>query len=135
MNTTSITINGNSFTYGSLGAISGGTLSLDLQTPYLQIDFDSATHAASDIIDITAILGSDFTLQDQNGTFCEARSPGSDGALRRPCVKLGKVSEATLAQLVERLIRNQQVAGSIPAGGSTAKRTSLPCGERSLNLL
>ena len=25
---------------------------------------------------------------------------------------------ATLAQLVERLIRNQQVAGSIPAGGS-----------------
>jgi hypothetical protein len=26
--------------------------------------------------------------------------------------------EATLAQLVERLIRNQQVAGSIPAGGS-----------------
>jgi hypothetical protein len=27
--------------------------------------------------------------------------------------------EATLAQLVERLIRNQQVAGSIPAGGSS----------------
>jgi hypothetical protein len=27
-------------------------------------------------------------------------------------------AEATLAQLVERLIRNQQVAGSIPAGGS-----------------
>ena len=27
-------------------------------------------------------------------------------------------SKATLAQLVERLIRNQQVAGSIPAGGS-----------------
>ena len=26
---------------------------------------------------------------------------------------------ATLAQLVERLIRNQQVAGSIPAGGSS----------------
>lgn len=26
---------------------------------------------------------------------------------------------ATLAQLVEQLIRNQQVAGSIPAGGST----------------
>jgi hypothetical protein len=26
--------------------------------------------------------------------------------------------QATLAQLVERLIRNQQVAGSIPAGGS-----------------
>jgi hypothetical protein len=26
--------------------------------------------------------------------------------------------KATLAQLVERLIRNQQVAGSIPAGGS-----------------
>ncbi len=28
------------------------------------------------------------------------------------------VTSATLAQLVERLIRNQQVAGSIPAGGS-----------------
>src|SRR5947209_320041 len=27
-------------------------------------------------------------------------------------------AQATLAQLVERLIRNQQVAGSIPAGGS-----------------
>jgi membrane protein DedA with SNARE-associated domain len=27
--------------------------------------------------------------------------------------------QATLAQLVERLIRNQQVAGSIPAGGSS----------------
>jgi hypothetical protein len=27
-------------------------------------------------------------------------------------------ARATLAQLVERLIRNQQVAGSIPAGGS-----------------
>ena len=34
-------------------------------------------------------------------------------ALARPsCIR------ATLAQLVERLIRNQQVAGSIPAGGS-----------------
>jgi hypothetical protein len=30
---------------------------------------------------------------------------------------------ATLAQLVERLIRNQQVAGSIPAGGSSMKPT------------
>jgi hypothetical protein len=30
---------------------------------------------------------------------------------------------ATLAQLVERLIRNQQVAGSIPAGGSIASMT------------
>ena len=30
-------------------------------------------------------------------------------------------SQATLAQLVERLIRNQQVAGSIPAGGSNLK--------------
>jgi hypothetical protein len=29
-----------------------------------------------------------------------------------------KPLQATLAQLVERLIRNQQVAGSIPAGGS-----------------
>ena len=28
------------------------------------------------------------------------------------------MGRATLAQLVERLIRNQQVAGSIPAGGS-----------------
>jgi hypothetical protein len=33
-------------------------------------------------------------------------------------------NEATLAQLVERLIRNQQVAGSTPAGGS--RRTSSP---------
>jgi hypothetical protein len=30
-----------------------------------------------------------------------------------------KISEATLAQLVERLIRNQQVASSILAGGSS----------------
>ena len=30
---------------------------------------------------------------------------------------------ATLAQLVERLIRNQQVAGSIPAGGSIVSIT------------
>lgn len=29
-----------------------------------------------------------------------------------------RCDRATLAQLVERLIRNQQVAGSIPAGGS-----------------
>ena len=34
--------------------------------------------------------------------------------IARPCPP-----RATLAQLVERLIRNQQVAGSIPAGGST----------------
>jgi hypothetical protein len=31
---------------------------------------------------------------------------------------LSSKPRATLAQLVERLIRNQQVAGSIPAGGS-----------------
>ena len=36
---------------------------------------------------------------------------------------------ATLAQLVERLIRNQQVAGSIPAGGSIF---SAPCKRKSL---
>jgi hypothetical protein len=42
-----------------------------------------------------------------------------------PCfahgLTVGKTKQrnATLAQLVERLIRNQQVAGSIPAGGST----------------
>lgn len=34
------------------------------------------------------------------------------------CKFLSLKSQATLAQLVERLIRNQQVAGSIPAGGS-----------------
>ncbi len=34
-------------------------------------------------------------------------------------VNYSKQRNATLAQLVERLIRNQQVAGSIPAGGST----------------
>jgi hypothetical protein len=32
-------------------------------------------------------------------------------------------TRATLAQLVERLIRNQQVAGSIPAGGSNLNQT------------
>ena len=32
---------------------------------------------------------------------------------------LQSIEQATLAQLVERLIRNQQVAGSIPAGGSS----------------
>ena len=31
---------------------------------------------------------------------------------------------ATLAQLVERLIRNQQVAGSIPAGGSISSKNT-----------
>jgi hypothetical protein len=34
-------------------------------------------------------------------------------------VSCSKQMNATLAQLVERLIRNQQVAGSIPAGGSS----------------
>ena len=40
--------------------------------------------------------------------------------------KIGRLSvtQATLAQLVERLIRNQQVAGSIPAGGSSSYGTS-----------
>jgi hypothetical protein len=38
------------------------------------------------------------------------------GSLRQVVIITGR---ATLAQLVERLIRNQQVAGSIPAGGST----------------
>src|SRR5206468_2232242 len=49
------------------------------------------------------------------------RSTITGGASLTACVKLVKVSpphDATLAQLVERLIRNQQVAGSIPAGGS-----------------
>jgi hypothetical protein len=36
-----------------------------------------------------------------------------------------QAAQATLAQLVERLIRNQQVAGSIPAGGSTFFNNSL----------
>jgi hypothetical protein len=35
------------------------------------------------------------------------------------CKLLQSKGQATLAQLVERLIRNQQVAGSIPAGGSS----------------
>jgi hypothetical protein len=38
--------------------------------------------------------------------------------LRAECYKEGK-ARATLAQLAERLIRNQQVAGSTPAGGSS----------------
>jgi hypothetical protein len=40
--------------------------------------------------------------------------------------------EATLAQLVERLIRNQQVAGSIPAGGSIFSASYPPCSAFSL---
>ena len=39
------------------------------------------------------------------------------GLFRQP-LNLFKEKRATLAQLVERLIRNQQVAGSSPAGGS-----------------
>jgi hypothetical protein len=41
-----------------------------------------------------------------------------DSELRdsRQVVKIDQ--QATLAQLVERLIRNQQVSGSIPEGGS-----------------
>ncbi len=39
-------------------------------------------------------------------------------------IKKSISSKATLAQLVERLIRNQQVAGSIPAGGS--RSSNLP---------
>ena len=38
----------------------------------------------------------------------------------------GSRNTATLAQLVERLIRNQQVAGSIPAGGSSNSFLSMP---------
>jgi hypothetical protein len=52
---------------------------------------------------------------------------GVDACVCRWWGKLRKV-QATLAQLVERLIRNQQVAGSIPAGGSsfnTKKRLAL----------
>ena len=43
--------------------------------------------------------------------------------------------KATLAQLVERLIRNQQVAGSIPAGGSSQiKPSHAPTGRRPLRI-
>jgi hypothetical protein len=48
----------------------------------------------------------------------------NDPAFGRSCLSGARVGcykeevRATLAQLVERLIRNQQVAGSIPAGGS-----------------
>jgi hypothetical protein len=47
-------------------------------------------------------------------------SPASEVADFR-CKLLQLKLHATLAQLVERLIRNQQVAGSIPAGGSSSK--------------
>jgi hypothetical protein len=47
----------------------------------------------------------------------------SEWLIYRPCLFSYKLLQsngnATLAQLVERLIRNQQVAGSIPAGGSS----------------
>src|SRR5450755_3662223 len=39
-------------------------------------------------------------------------------AIRRAFHDINEESRATLAQLVERLIRNQQVPGSIPEGGS-----------------
>ena len=41
-----------------------------------------------------------------------------DSNCENGCKSLKSKARATLAQLVERLIRNQQVAGSIPAGGS-----------------
>ena len=40
----------------------------------------------------------------------------------RAVLRSAPQNRATLAQLVERLIRNQQVAGSTPAGGSIPKR-------------
>ncbi len=57
----------------------------------------------------------------------------NENCRRQPAVACDKIvcERATLAQLVERLIRNQQVAGSIPAGGSTHevpynRKTSCP---------
>jgi hypothetical protein len=54
--------------------------------------------------------------QEVRGLTCEARRA------RRSCYKDWR--RATLAQLVERLIRNQQVSGSIPEGGSIPSLTS-----------
>ena len=53
------------------------------------------------------------------------RVPVADGILREVEAARAQLLDprATLAQLVERLIRNQQVAGSIPAGGSRIKST------------
>jgi hypothetical protein len=45
------------------------------------------------------------------------------------CESASQAAQATLAQLVERLIRNQQVAGSIPAGGSSFKSITYGPGE------
>jgi hypothetical protein len=45
-------------------------------------------------------------------------SMDSSALSTRTVVQRVSRESATLAQLVERLIRNQQVAGSIPAGGS-----------------
>ena len=43
---------------------------------------------------------------------------GQSDVVPAPLASCSKSRRATLAQLVERLIRNQQVAGSTPAGGS-----------------
>jgi hypothetical protein len=51
------------------------------------------------------IVTLDVAVIGPNGQFIPQIPPGN--------------LQATLAQLVERLIRNQQVAGSTPAGGST----------------
>ena len=45
-------------------------------------------------------------------------SAGTRGQATAAAVRYNSKRQATLAQLVERLIRNQQVAGSTPAGGS-----------------
>ena len=44
-------------------------------------------------------------------------------------------TNATLAQMVERLIRNQQVAGSIPAGGSTNHQLERNPGDQILQIV
>ncbi len=56
----------------------------------------------------------------------QASGKGLDAALIE-CYTM-RLSGATLAQLVERLIRNQQVVGSNPTGGSMVLKDFLPRG-------
>ena len=56
--------------------------------------------------------------QRRTGMAAQTRVLGEGPGVSSTFVSGCSKRNATLAQLVERLIRNQQVAGSIPAGGS-----------------
>ena len=64
-----------------------------------------------------AVESLDHLLKSKPGAV-EVGQAIESNLLAAVLVSYSKQMHATLAQLVERLIRNQQVAGSIPAGGS-----------------